>query len=87
MLTQRIAPVCGDYITGRCVTMSSMHNGTVTEIVGSRWPESTERYRIRCDDGRDRVVFHQGFATPGSDYDPAARMNAGAWAAFDALSI
>jgi hypothetical protein len=87
MPQERLAPMCGDYITGRCVTMNSMHNGAVVEVVGTHRWESTVRYRITCDDGRDRVVFHQGFAAPHSRDSVAPRTTSVGWQPFDELAI
>lgn len=78
-------PLVGDYITGRCVTMNTTHDGQVLENVGRLGYESTTRYRIRCEDGRQRIVFHDRFAFRPDTHSPDARINAAAWAAFDAL--
>ncbi|MFK4706039.1 hypothetical protein ABIC83_002878 [Roseateles asaccharophilus] len=88
MATKQSAPCVGDYITGRCVTMGSMHVGQVVRVAGRHGHESAVRYCIKCeDDGRERVVFHQGFAFRPADHCQDARVNAAAWAAADALSV
>ncbi|WP_418131437.1 hypothetical protein [Variovorax sp. 278MFTsu5.1] len=85
-MTAQHTPAVGDYIMGRCVTMNTYHDGQVQEIVGTHGFESTLRYRIRAEGGRTYVVFHQGFAFRPATHAADARLNAAAWAAFDALT-
>lgn len=87
MSAARLTPLVGDYITGRCVTMNSCHDGQVLEVVPLGPFDSTRRYRIRDDGGRQYVVFHQGFAFRPATHSADARVNAAAWAVFDELSV
>jgi hypothetical protein len=85
MEAAKLMPTTGDYIAGRCVTMNTMHDGQVMENVGTHSLESTTRFRIRCEDGRERIVFYDRYAFRPDTHKPDARVNAAAWAAYDAL--
>lgn len=59
----RIHPIQFDFIVGRCVTTNSLVVGRVIEVIRSNTFESTWRYRIQDECGREYIVFHQGFVT------------------------